>query len=195
MIVVNADALNIESSMSFNLIDLILAGYIGWGIWRGRRRGLTTEATRTILLLLAVLTGYGLARWTGKALGQLATVTGQGTGPLGVLGVMIATYVLARHFRRQLQTRIAKRFPDEQIQRKGGATAGGIRALVLGSTLVVLIGLMPLGVLSKPFNSGSLVGRNLRRYVVPAYQAVTHRQDHGTDQPSPTHRKDPVRPH
>jgi hypothetical protein len=98
MIVVERDALNPESDMHFNLIDILLVGYITWGIRRGRQRGLTNDATRAVLLLLAVLTGYSLVRWTGKALGQLASITGQGAGPLGVLGIMIATYVLARHF-------------------------------------------------------------------------------------------------
>lgn len=98
MIVMNRNALNPESDMRFNLIDILLVGYITWGVRRGRQRGLTDEATRVILLLLAVLTGYSLVRWTGKAVGQVASITVQGAGPLAVLGIMIAACFVARHF-------------------------------------------------------------------------------------------------
>jgi hypothetical protein len=172
--------------MPFNLIDILLAGYIAWGAWRGRQRGLTDESTRVILLLLAILTGYSLARWTGRVLHELSVVTGQLAGPLSALGIMIGAYLLARHLRQRIRQTIAARYPDPSTQQRAGTIAGATRALIIGSTVIVFVGLIPLGPVTKPFSTGSITGRILIRTIVPVYDhlAGNHHQPHPLTTPS-----------
>jgi uncharacterized membrane protein required for colicin V production len=172
--------------MPFNLIDILLAVYIGWGAWRGRRRGLTDEASRVILLLLAILTGYSLVRWIGRILHEWSKVTGQLAGPIGALGIMIGAYLLARHLRQRLRDTFAVRFPDPATQQHGGTMAGATRTLIIGSTIIVFIGLMPLGPIAKPFSSGSITGRILIRAIVPAYHHLAGNQQLPNTQTPPS---------
>ncbi len=159
--------------MSLNWIDVMIAVYVVWGVWRGRRRGMTSELSRLICLLLAILTGYTLVRWTGRVLGEYAVITGHGRGPIAALSVMMAAIYLAGWLRDRLRMIIETRYPGALVQRRMGGVFGGFRTLVIGCTVTVFIGLMPIGFLGKPFSTGSWFGRTLIRYVVPVYEEIT----------------------
>jgi uncharacterized membrane protein required for colicin V production len=159
--------------MGFNLLDILLLLYIAWSVHRGYRRGLAVELPRLVNVLVPVLTGYGLYRWTGWVLKDATRLMGLNTHAPGVLTIMFAAWWLVWRFRVRLHDWVARKFLDETQQKRGGAAVRGARALVLGSAIIVFIGLLPLGFLNRPFSQGSLVGRNLIHYVVPVYETVT----------------------
>lgn len=158
--------------MSFNIFDILTAVYVGLGSWRGGRRGLTFELPRLIWLLLFILTGCSLSHWMRLLFSKIGAVTGQAAGGLGFLGVFAAAFIVARRLRARFGQWLAQRLPVETVQKRGGAVAGGLRALVISCTLIVFIGLMPLGFISVPFRHGSFIGRHLIRLVVPAYEKI-----------------------
>ena len=159
--------------MGFNLLDILLLSYVAYSVHRGYGRGLAVEVPRLINVLVPVLTGYGLNRWMGRALKDMTHALGLNTHAPGVLIIMFAAWWLVWQFRVRLRTRVAQRFPDEGQQKLGGAAVRGVRALVLGSTNIVFVGLLPIGILGRPFSQGSFVGRSLIRYVVPLYEGVS----------------------
>ncbi len=158
--------------MDFNLLDILLLLYIGYSVYRGYSHGLAAEVPRLINVLMPVLAGYGLNRWMGWALKDVTHLFGLNTHAPGVLTVMFVAWWLVRQFRVRLRTWVEQRFFDETLQRRGGAIVRGVRALVLGSTIIVFVGLLPIGFPGRPFSHGSFVGRNLIRYVVPLYEEV-----------------------
>lgn len=173
--------------MGFNLLDILLLLYIACGVYRGYSRGLAVEVPRLVNVLVPVLTGYGLYRWMGWALEDATRLLGLNTHAPGVLALMGAAWWLVWQLRARLRNWVALRFLDETRQKRGGAVVCGVRALVLGSTIIVFVGLLPVGFLAKPFSQGSFVGRNLIRYVVPLYEEVsgkgTPRRDSGKPPP------------
>lgn len=159
--------------MGFNLLDILVAGYIAWGAWRGARRGLAHVLPGLISITVLILTGYGMYHWTGKAVVQTEHLLGRTTGLFGFVAAMVAAIVIVRLFRAKIRAWAAKQFPDPPAQKRAGAIAGGLRALIIGSTVIVFFGLLPLNPFRAPFANGSFIGRNLIRYVVPVYESLS----------------------
>jgi len=158
--------------VSFNLLDLLAIGYTGYGAWRGARRGLSRELPRFIMILLFVLTGCTLSHWMRVIFGKINVVTGLAAGGVSFVALFAMAFLLARHARTRFAQRLRERFPDENFQLRGGAIVGSLRSLVIACTLIVFIGLMPLGFVSLPFAQGSFIGRNLIRLIVPVYEKI-----------------------
>lgn len=159
--------------MGFNIFDILVVAYTGYGSVRGFRRGLGNELPRLIAILLFVLTGWGISHWIRSGLGEIQHLTGQTIGGVGFIGLYVASFYLAKFIRGHTSRWVLKHVPNPEHQKKCGVGAGGFRALVLGCTLIVFLGLMPLGFLKTPFSQGSFIGRNLIRFVVPVYDKLS----------------------
>ena len=164
--------------MGFNGFDILLQLYIALSVSSGYGQGLAAEVQRLLNVLVPVLTGYGLYRWMGWALKDVTHWLGLDTHAPGVFVLMGVAWWLVWQLRARLRTWVTQRFADETLQKRGGAAVRGFRALVLGSTVIVFIGLLPVGFLGRPFSQGSFVGRTLIRYVVPVYEEVSGKGQH-----------------
>lgn len=153
--------------MHVNLVDLIVLVYLGYGAWRGRRRGLPRELPRLLSGLIVAITGCGLLRWSGRLAGAISQKAGIATGLTGFIGVAIAAFVLWRLFRVRLREWVARRWPDPHLQRRAGLVAGLLRATVLSSLVLVLMSYLPLGPLRVAATEGSLYGRTVIRLARP----------------------------
>lgn len=147
------------------------------GAIRGRLRGLPRELPRLLGVTVAVLTGAGLFSWTGQVLSTTQHLTRQSLGLTGGLALVIAAFVIVRHFKQQVHDWTARRFPEPRLQRRAGAVAGGLRALMLGCFVVVFLGLLPGNPLKAMFARGSFFGRTLIQFVVPVYDTVTGQRE------------------
>jgi hypothetical protein len=159
--------------MRFNFLDILVAGAALAGMLRGRRRGLALELPQLIGLLAFVLTGSTLAGLTRGLLAGMSVATGRSVGLAGLVGLFIVSTALARRFRAELAAWAARKYPAPASQKRLGGLAGGLRGLIIGSTLIVFCGLLPIGVAKKPFADGSFIGRHLIRWVVPVYDKLT----------------------
>lgn len=150
-----------------SLIDLLVAAYAGYGVWRGWRRGLPNELPRVVGITVFAVSGCGLFRWTNHALMETSRLAGQTTGGLGVIGIMVATWFLVRHFRAKIGDWAKQRYGKAE---RVGAVAGGVRAVLLACVVLLVFAHWPLKFLTRPVTEGSLLGRGLTRYVLPVYE-------------------------
>lgn len=158
--------------MSFNLLDVLAVAYAGYGAWRGVRNGLSRELPRLVMILLFILTGCTLSHWMQLVFGKINAMTGHIAGGFGFIGMFAAAFLLARTFRKRFADWLRGKLPGEAIETRGGAAVGGLRTFVIACTLIVFIGLMPLGFISVPFRQGSFLGRGLIHLVVPLYEKI-----------------------
>src|SRR5260221_183254 len=153
------------------LADLVAAGYLTWGVLKGRRRGLSVDLPRLVSVALAFVTGAGLFRWSAHVLGEMNKLGGQVVGVLGWSACLAGSFYAVRWFRTRAGERIANRYPVETLQKRGGMIAGFLRTFFI-STMVTLILLhTPLAFLV----GNSVMGRNVVKIVQPVY--------HITDKP------------
>lgn len=162
--------------MNWNLIDLVALAYVIWGIFRGYRRGVAAELPSVVGWGVSLFTGSGIYRWTMRGFAQLSDVAGQSFGAAGFVIVLVGSYFLIRQLRRHIRTWAEKRVNEESLQKKLGAAAGGFRALLLSSFLILFLGLLPVGPLREPFTKDSFVGRVLNTVVMPVYEATHHQK-------------------
>lgn len=158
--------------MSFNLLDIAVAAYVVYGAMKGRKRGIAEELPQLIALLIFVLTGCGLFKWAKKLISGVHQLTGQALGVLSFVAIAVGAFLIARKFRAAIKNWVEQKTPAEESRKQSGMIVGGFRALVIGAAIVVFIGLLPLGALGRPFSSGSFLGRNLIRFVVPVYDEL-----------------------
>jgi hypothetical protein len=156
----------------FNLIDLAVIAYVAYSVVRGRQRTLTIELPKLISILLAVVAGGGLFRWTERLLEKATTTAGLSSGPLTMVGILISSFFLVRHFRARIRQWATDHFPAADEQRRWGMVAGGLRATCLCALLIILAGLIPIGEFRKPFQRGSLFGYGVSKLVRPLYHAA-----------------------
>lgn len=83
----------------FGLADLVTAGYLTWGVFKGRRRGLSVELPRLASVTLAFVTGAGLFRWSAHILGEMNKLGGQVQGVLGWSACLAGSFYAVRWFR------------------------------------------------------------------------------------------------
>lgn len=121
-------------------LDVIVAGYLVWGFYQGRRRGLRGEGVRIIslLIVIAFFLGFGLFSLVGNSLATLAdSVSGTRGTVISVL-LVVATLVVVIIIRKNLRRQHARVQPAGEQAGYGGI-AGLLRAtLVLGVSLAVL---------------------------------------------------------
>lgn len=157
-----------------NVIDLLVPAYVVYGAIKGRQRGFSRELPKAFGSTLAFVSGFGIYRWTGKLLSEASHLTGQTSGGLTFLAVVIGAITLVRHFPARIRQWAETKYPDETVQKKAGMVAGLIRTLMLSSTVILFMNLAPVGPLREPFTKGSLIGRTLNRWVLPVYEASHH---------------------
>ena len=75
--------------MDVSLIDLLVVAGVGYGVWRGWHRGLPAELPRVLGLVVFGVSGTGLIRWTSQVLAETRHLTGQATGAVGTVGLMV----------------------------------------------------------------------------------------------------------
>lgn len=158
--------------MNFNLVDVAALAAAAYGAWRGRKRGMSRELPALIIETVWLVTGCGMYHWTERGLTTLANKTGLSFGLLGFVAAWVAAVLIIRRLKGRIHSTTQEKFPDEKIQRVGGAIAGGCKVFVFIGVLILIAGHLP-GALGKPFNNGSIVGSTLRWIVTPV-QEKTH---------------------
>lgn len=156
--------------MSFNFADILVAAYLIYGTFLGRARGLSRELPRVVSVTLAFTTGFGLYRASERLISGLAHMAGQTSGAVSFVAMAIGAFFLMRQFRERIRDWTAKRYPDENLQRRAGAVAGFIRTATMSAFVFVFISFLPIDFLKRPFTEGSLFGRVVVRLVRPMYE-------------------------
>jgi hypothetical protein len=158
--------------VKFNLLDLLGLAYIAFSAYRGRRSGLAAELPGLISVTAALVAGGGLFHWSEQLITKTALLTGQTSGLTTVLGILLATFVLWRHFKSRIQQWTAQQFPAPETQRRGGIAAAGLRAFGMCALFFLLASTIPIGEFRKPFTRGSAIGRVVMKVIRPAYAAA-----------------------
>jgi uncharacterized membrane protein required for colicin V production len=156
--------------MRFSLADILVAGYLIYGTIRGRARGFSRELPKVVSVVLAFTTGFGLYRLSERVMAGLAQMAGQTSGAVSFVAVAIGAFFLMRQFRGRIRDWMAKRYPDENLQRRAGAVTGFIRTATVSAFVFAFISFLPVGFIKRPFTEGSLFGRTVVRLVRPVYE-------------------------
>ena len=143
-------------------LDMIVGGYLVWGFYQGRRRGLRSEGVRIIslLIILTFLLGFGLFKLVGNSLATLADSISHTRGIVISVLLMVATLVVVIFIRKKLRRQQASMRPAGESSLYGGI-AGLLRAmLMLGASLTVL------GIFLPDFLEHALLGDSLLAQVL-----------------------------
>jgi uncharacterized membrane protein required for colicin V production len=154
------------------IVDLYVLTHISLAAWRGRKRGLNVELPSAASTGIFFVTGCGLFKWLYRILSEVNTKAGQSLGIFTFVGLIVAAFVLYRKSKTQLAT-LASRYIPEDRQRLAGAIAGGVRAFLVISTLLLILAHWPLYGTTRWIAESSLLGRLLIRFILPVY-AHTH---------------------
>jgi uncharacterized membrane protein required for colicin V production len=120
-------------------LDLLVATYLGWAFYRGRRRGLRAETARIVglMLTLAFLLGFGLLSLVGNGLAALADNLLQRRGIVVTVLILLAAVLIVALFHVRLRRR--QKSPKSSQERPAfGGMAGVFRALLL--VTIILLG-------------------------------------------------------
>jgi uncharacterized membrane protein required for colicin V production len=154
--------------MISGVTNFVAAGYLAWGGFKGRRRGLAVELPRLVSVTLALVTGAGLTRWANHALGEIDKLTGQIAGALGWGGALVGAFYLARQLRGWMGRWIMSQLPEESAEKRAGMAAGLLRTLVIGLIVTLFLLHTPLAFLVRDSAMGSLA-----RVVQPVYHITS----------------------
>jgi hypothetical protein len=162
--------------MSAGVVDLLALGYVGYGVARGRRRGLFQELPGAISMTLFLVTGCGLLHWSERALADVNHLVNQAASLTGLACLVTGAVVLMRELRAWIGRWAAQRYGAVETQKAGGGIAGGVRCLALVSALLLGFAHWPLHSLTRPITESSLLGRALTRFVLPVYEKTHGKQ-------------------
>jgi len=141
-----------------NFIDLLGAGVMGLGFWRGRKRGAGLELYRLINLGIPLIAGCGLFKLVSKVLTFIPGLNPDNAGLPGFLLVIGGAFFLMRAGRKKLRATLQDKFDDS-----GGSLAGGFIGLARSGILVlgVITGLVlsKANFLGKVLTEDSFLGR------------------------------------
>ena len=143
-------------------LDMIVGGYLVWGFYQGRRRGLRSEGVRIIslLIVLALLLGFGLFKLVGNSLASLADSVSQTRGIVISVLLMVATLVVVIFIRKKLRPQQASVRPVGEPSLYGGI-AGLLRVM-----LILAVSLTVLGLFLPDFMEQALLGDSLLAQVL-----------------------------
>jgi uncharacterized membrane protein required for colicin V production len=154
------------------LTNYAAAGYLAWGGFKGRRRGLSVELPRLASVTLALVTGAGLTRWADHALAEFDKLAGHVASALGWGGSLVGAFYLAQLLRARMGRWIRDQFPEEAVEKRAGMAAGFLRTLVISTIITLFLLHTPLAFLVRD----SMMG-DLAKIVQPVY--------HIADRPRP----------
>jgi len=145
-------------------LDMIVGGYLVWGFYQGRRRGLRGEAVRVIslLIVLTFLLGFGLFKLVGNSLATLADSVSQTRGILISVLLMLTTLAVVIIIRRKLRHQQASVRSAGEPSWSGGI-AGLLRAMLMLGIILTVLGLLLPDFLEHALLGDSLLARALER--------------------------------
>lgn len=148
-------------------LDMIAGGYLVWGFYQGRRRGLRSEGLRIISLLvvLAFLLGFGLFKLLGNSVAALAGSVSQTRGIAISVLLVVTTLVIVIIIRRKL------RHQQANVRLAGEPSLYGGMAGLLRAMLVLGVGLTVLRLFLPDFLEHALLGDSMLARV-PKWLAI-----------------------
>jgi hypothetical protein len=170
-----------------NIIDYLALVFMGYGIWRGWRKGLGYELPGLLGVAVFAITGFGAIRWTYLGLDSVSQFTPFRVGFLSAPLLFAAAFILVRHRFKQFQVWGEKRFQGTR-QRAYGAAAGFFRTAIISGFVIVYFGLWNVGFIHRTFAEHSLIGRTLTTWILPVYQTLFEKQEEKSKEavPEPT---------
>ena len=147
-------------------LDMIVGGYLVWGFYQGRRRGLRGEAVRIIslLIVLTFLLGFGLFKLVGNSLATLADSVSQTRGIVISVLLMLTTLAVVIIIRKKLRHQQASVRPAGEPSLYGGI-AGLLRAMLMLGVALTILGLVLPDFLEQALLGNSLLAQVLERLV------------------------------
>ena len=145
-------------------LDMIVGGYLVWGFYQGRRRGLRSEGVRIIslLIVLAFLLGFGMFKLVGNSLASLADSVSQTRGIVISVLLMVATLVVVIFIRKKLRHQQASVRPAGEPSLYGGI-AGLLRVMLMLAVSLTVLGLLLPDFLEQALLGDSLLAQVLER--------------------------------
>jgi uncharacterized membrane protein required for colicin V production len=150
------------------IVDLFVLAHLAFAAWRGRRRGFVIEFPSAASIGIFFVTGCGLFKWLYRILSEVNTKASQSLGVFTFIGLILAAFTLWKKSKAHL-AQLAGRCISEDRQRTAGAIAGGVRAFLVVSTLLLILAHWPLHGMTRWITESSLLGRLLIRYILPVY--------------------------
>jgi uncharacterized membrane protein required for colicin V production len=150
------------------IVDLLVLAHISFAVWRGQKRGLTVEFPSAASIGIFFVTGCGLFKWLYRILSDVSAKVGQSLGIFTFVGLIVAAFVLWWKSQAQLAT-FSGRYVTEDRQRVAGAIAGGMRAFLIDSTLLLILAHWPLHGMTRWIAESSFLGRLLIHFILPVY--------------------------
>ena len=141
-------------------LDLLVATYLGWAFYRGRRRGLRAETARIVglMLTLAFLLGFGLLSLVGNGLAALADNLLQRRGIVVTVLIVLAAVLSVVLFRIRLRRQ--QKSPRSSQERPAyGGMAGVVRALLLVTIILLAFDFLLPNFLNKAVVGDSVTGQ------------------------------------
>ncbi len=118
-----------------NLMDALVAAYVGFGAYRGRSRGLAQEAYRLLRIGVALVAGCGLFGLVSDGIGKLVHLGPALSGPVSFLATTVGAWSVLRVLREKFLNMMETRFAG--LAQIGGAIAGGLRTLALATGAMI----------------------------------------------------------
>ena len=103
-----------------------------------------------------------------RGLSEAGELVGQSIGVLTFVALVAATFWLVRKIRVRIREMAESRI-DVRHREIGGSIAGGVRAFVWSSVVMILLAHGPLSFATRWAVKGSLLGSALIRFVLPVY--------------------------
>ena len=133
-----------------SLFDYLVLTYLAWGAIRGSWRGLYRElyGVLSALLVLALLSGYGLISSIWHLVSQLNQYSFRLSGVLGYFMLLLATLFLLWRFRSRSQE-----LKQGRAQATGmpGSVLGSLRAGLWSTAFVAVNSLIPMNLFQSLF--------------------------------------------
>ncbi len=156
---------------SFNFIDAIAGVVLLVGILGGLKRGLSGELSRVIAIAVAVFAAWRFATPVADwAMEKLSFTQGK-SYVFSFLAVLVVAFLFMWLVRVVLRNLMEFAFKG-RIERIGGALAGLLRAAVIVSAVLLMIGFAPQAEIQSLVTEKSFVGRLVTRHLRPVYQDI-----------------------
>ncbi len=165
---------DVESALTYNLIDIVAGILILLGTLQGLRRGLSRELSHVIGVTVAVWAGGTFYRPLGEQIYLGTRLEEQASYALAFFGALVGTFLLMLVIRLILKSIMEFTFKGK-IEQVGGAVCGLLRAGLVVGAIIFLMTLWPHEYLHRLFAEKSFIGRGLSQVVPTAYEKLVER--------------------